>query len=496
MKRHRNTPVIMILLLVAPLLAQAPRKPLFRVVDVNRGEPADVALPDGKTVRLELLEAAETADTVRGAVRLSRVRVRVNREEVWLECASYRLPVTAGGVQVDCSVTKGLLANSRNNPWGIEKDARLRVWPAGSPFLEPGTYMYPVKQRWFATDTQMANQPSYVDGSEEPAAKRIYYHHGLDVGGAEGRTEVVSATEGRVVVRGRTVLPEYVKSPYTEVNYDGVIVLDDRGWFHWYFHLFSIDDGIKLGERVRMGQPVGLIGKEGSAGCWTHLHYEIRAPLESGKPGIVEGYAFLWEAYQRQYAPDVIAVARPHSFVWVGETAKLDGSRSWARRGVSRYQWTLSDGAAASGPVVTKTYARPGTYSEILKVTDRSGRHAYDFAVVQVVERQEAAKRGRDRVPPTIHASYYPAANVRSGEPVTFFVRTCRTTHGEETWDFGDGSAPVKVKSDGCAVEKSKEGYARTAHVFRKPGDYLVKVERTNERGETATARLWVPVSK
>jgi murein DD-endopeptidase MepM/ murein hydrolase activator NlpD len=476
--------------------AQQPEALLFRLMDVNQGEPTVVALSSGTTARVQLLERSELADTVRGAVRQSRVRVKVNGEEVWLDCGNYRLPVTAGGVQIDCSVTKGLLTNSRANPWAIEKDARLRVWPAGSPFLGSGTYVYPIKQRWFANDTQMANEPSFVDGSEEPSAKRIYYHHGLDLGGAEGRTEVVSATDGRVVVRGRAALPEYVTSPYTEVSYDGVIILDNRGWFHWYFHLFSIDEGIILGERVHMGQRVGRVGKEGSAGCWSHLHYEIRGPQQSGKAGIVEGYAFLWEAYQRQYAPDVIAVARPHSFVWVGETAKLDGSRSWARTGVNRYEWTFSDGSKASGPVVARTYQHPGTYSEILKVTDRSGHSAYDFAVVQVVDRQEGPKRDEDRVPPTIHASYWPTIGVRPGQPVTFLVRTCRTTFGEETWDFGDGSAPATVKSDGCAVEKAKEGYAHTEHVFRSPGDYLVKVERANERGEKATARLWVPVGK
>ncbi|MFB3827850.1 MAG: PKD domain-containing protein [Bryobacteraceae bacterium] len=491
-----KVPRLLLVLAAAALVAEQREEPPFRAVDVNQGERVDAVLSNGATARVELLERRETADTVRGAVRVSQVRVRVNGEEAWLECGNYRLPVGVGGVQIDCSVTKGLLVNSRANPWAIEKDARLRLWPAGSPFLKPGSFVYPVRQRWFATDTQMANQPSYVDGSEEPSARRIYYHHGLDVGGAEGRTEVVSATDGVVVVRGRDALPEYAKSPYTEVNYDGVIVLDERGWFHWYFHLFSIADGIRLGERVRKGQPVGLIGKEGSAGCWTHLHYEIRGPAPSGKAGIVEGYAFLWEAYQRQYAPQVIAVARPHSFVWTGEAAKLDGSRSWARTGVARYEWSLSDGSRASGPAVTRTYPRPGTYSEILKVTDRAGRSAYDFAVVQVVERQEVGKRGGDRVPPTIHASYWPTLGVRAGQPVTFYVRTCRETSGQEVWDFGDGSAPVLVKSDGCAVEKAKEGYARTEHVFRRRGNYLVKVERANARGEKATAHLWVPVGR
>ncbi len=341
----------------------------------------------------------------------------------------------------------------------------------------------------------MANQPSFVDGSETPWGRRIYYHYGLDIGGAEGLTEVVSATAGRVVVRGRVALPGYEKSPYTEVSDDGVIVLDERGWYHWYFHLFAIDQSVKLGQTVKAGHPIGLVGKEGSAGCWSHLHYEIRGPQPSGKAGIVEGYAFLWEAYQRQHKPDVIAVARPHSYAWVGETVTLDGSRSWSRSGrIVQYEWTFGDGSEASGPSVTRTYGKPGTYSETLKVTDSRGRSAYDFAVIQIAGKPVSDQQNEASLAPTIHASYWPTLNVRAGQPVTFLVRTCRTTYGQEIWDFGDGSESVKVKSDGCADEKAKEGYARTQHVFRKPGDYLVRVERANERGEKASTHVWVPV--
>jgi len=487
--------VAVILTVWAPRLsAEQIARPPFVVVDVSQGAPVQVALRDGSRAHVELLDRTEVRDSLREAVRHATVRVKVNGVEVSLECANYSLPVVVGSVKLDCTITRGYLTNSRANIWAIEKDARLRLWPAAAPYLEPGTYVYPVRQRWFATDTQMANQPSYVDGSEEATAKRIYYHHGLDIGGGEGLTEVVSATDGRVVVRGRTALPEYEKSPYTEVNYDGVIVLDDRGWFHWYFHLFSIDPGVRLGQRIRMGQSIGRIGKEGSAGCWSHLHYEIRGPAPSGSAGVVEGYAFLWEAYERQYSPAVIAVARPHSFVCVGEPARLDGSRSWARAGIARHDWTLSDGSAASGPVVTRTYGRPGTFSEILKVTDAAGNFGYDFAVVQVVEGAGAATGTEERVPPTIHASFWPTTGVRPGQPLTFFVRTCRTTHGKESWDFGDGTAPVSVESDGCAQEKSAKGYAKAVHTYRKPGDYLVKVARANERGETATTHLWVHV--
>jgi murein DD-endopeptidase MepM/ murein hydrolase activator NlpD len=252
---------------------------------------------------------------------------------------------------------------------------------------------------------------------------------------------------------------------------------------------------LKLGERIQMGQNIGILGKEGSAGCWSHLHYEIRSPQPSGKTGIQEGYAFLWEAYQKQYAPELIAVARPHSFVWMGEPVALDGTGSWSRAGpISRYEWTLSNRTTAQGPITWTTYQRPGTYSEILKVTDSRGRTAYDFAVVQVVSRQTAGKSDDESLPPTIHAAYGPTMNLRPGEPITFQVRTCRTTEGHEQWNFGDGTPPVTVTSDGCAQEKNPEGYAKTQHKFTKPGDYLVTVERANARGEKATARLHVRI--
>ncbi len=483
------------MLVALTVASRPPTRPLMSVVDLDAGKPMEVKLTNGGSARVELLERTETQDQVRGAVRNARVKVRVNGTEARLDCGTYNLPLAVAGVQIDCALTRGLLANSRTNPWGLVNDARLRLWPADSPFLAPGTYVYPVKQRWFASATQMANQPSFVDGSETPWDRKIYYHYGLDIGGAEGLTQVVSATAGRVVVRGKSALPGYEKNPYTEVGYDGVIVLDDRDWYHWYFHLFSIDPGVKLGDPIEAGRPIGLIGKEGSAGCWSHLHYEIRGPQPAGQPGIVEGYAFLWEAYQRQYKPDIIAVARPHSYAWAGETVILDGSRSWSRSGrIVRYEWTFGDGSRANRPVVTRSYGKPGTYSEILKVTDDRGHIAYDFAVVQIAGRTVSPQRDEASLAPTIHASYWPTLDVRAGQAVTFLVRTCRTTHGSETWDFGDGSAQATVKSDGCADEKSRQGYARTTHIFSRPGHYLVRVERANERGEKATAHLWVPV--
>ena len=81
------------------------------------------------------------------------------------------------------------------------------------------------------------------------------------------------------------------------------------------------------------------------------------------------------------------------------------------------------------------------------------------------------------------------------GTEITFKVRTFRATGGE-SWDFGDGTPKVSVKSDGNAKALAKDGYAITQHTFAKPGDHIVSVEQTNERGERAIAHLWVRVEE
>ena len=166
---------------------------------------------------LDLQETGATNSATR--LRKAEAKVQVNGETVSLIFSSnYRLPVTVAGVQIDCAVTKGYgqelprrLA-AATMPWGLVKDARLRLWPAGSPFINPGTFVYPAKQRWFASGTQMANEPLPMSmAGENPLQKSIYYHYGLDIGGSEGLVDVVAATDGLVVSSGKEVLPGYTR---------------------------------------------------------------------------------------------------------------------------------------------------------------------------------------------------------------------------------------------------------------------------------------------
>jgi hypothetical protein len=484
------------LLLTIPLQAAGPKiEPLFQTVDLNVGQSASVKLSGGKTVVVKLLGLKEQRCEMRGAVRRAVATVEVDSARAELVCATYNLPKTVGPVQIDCPVTRGYCNNldRKINVWAMDKDARLRIWLAGSPWIRPGTFAYPVNQRWFASDTQMANDPCYVNACDVPGKKRIYYHYGLDFGGVEGAVSVLAATDGVVVSRGgKTVSGKY--PPQVKARYDVVYIRDDRGWYYRYSHLMKIDDSLQLGRRVKMGGRIGKLGKEGGSGGWSHLHFDIVMPQPSGRYGIADGYAFIFEAYRRQHFPKMIAVARPHLVAWTGQMVTLDATRSWHAAGVKHiagYEWRLSDGSTKRGAAVRHKYDKPGHYSEILKITDDAGRVAYDFAVVQVFDKSRPLP-----VPPAIHAAYWPTMGLKVGDEITFKVRSfaLKPDEGREAWDFGDGSKTVYTGSDGNVKKLARDGYAITKHRYAKAGCYIVSVWRTDASGRKAACRLLLTI--
>ncbi|NLE37159.1 MAG: peptidoglycan DD-metalloendopeptidase family protein [Pirellulaceae bacterium] len=473
-----------------PVVGESPEKtPLVRTVDLDVGETASVELCDGSTVEVKLASVVEHRDPVRNALRRAMVTVEIDGESVVLESSNYQLPKTVGRVQIDCPVTKGYLARAnKDNPWSLDRDARLRLWPKGSPWIRPGTFGYPLDQRWFAGYTQMCNQ---ISDGERVESKTIYYHWGLDFGGAEGMVDVLAATDGTVVsAAGKFFGKKSDYPPTVQPRYDVVYLRDDRGWYYRYSHLFSIDPAVKLGARVAMGQKIGVLGKEGASGGWSHLHFDVSRPMPSGRYGIDDAYAFAWQAYQQEHPTPLVAVARPHWLARVGDPVVLDASKSYSAAGGDslKYEWTLSDGTKAAGSTVERTYDQPGWYCETVKVVDAEGRMDYDFAKVMVVSRDNPRKR-----PPNVHAAYWPTRGIKPGDAVTFKVitREIEPGDGHEVWDFGDGSPTVTTQS----VPKPY-AYAATTHVFDKPGGYLVTVHRENSRGERGTDRLYVRVEE
>ena len=267
-------------------------------------------------------------------------------------------------------------------------------------------------------------------------------------------------------------------------------MLDDRGWYYRYSHLQSFDPLIQPGATIGMGQKIGVLGKEGGQRRLVSPPLRDRRPPALGPMGDRGGIR-LPVGVRRARAATRHRRRRPAPPPGAGRRAGHTGRFALLepRRARARQEWTLSDGTTAPGPTVQRTYDRAGVYSEILKVADDRGHVAYDFAIVQVLDRGDTGP-----LPPGINAAFAPTQDIHAGDPVTFKVRTFGTTDGIETWHFGDGTPPVEVRSDGNVEELARDGYAIAIHRFARPGDYLPRVERTDRRGRKATARLYVHV--
>ncbi len=475
--------------------------PLRSVVDLHTGDSVAVALSDGSTASLKLLSTDFVTDQFRNAVRGATATVIINGQRIVLKSANYSLPVVAGGVRLDCPVTSAVYRNTNDDRWGLEADARIRLWPATGPLTRPGTFGYPVQERFLASDTQMSNEPCYANGCEIPTGEDLYYHSGLDFGGTEGMVPVLAATDGQIVSVGDSVLDAHKTDTPVAPRYDVVYVLDSRGWYFRYSHLHSIDPALVPGARISLGQRVGILGKEGGSGGWSHLHFEARTRQPSGKWGTEEGYAYVMEAYAEQYAPGFVAVARPHVVAAPGEKVSLDGSKSWSDNRDLKYQWLFTDGTSADGVSVTRQYERPGTYYEALKVSDSSGKTDYDFCVVQILDSARPKL-----VVPMLHVNYHPSLDIQPGQEITFKARSFNALPGVENWDFGDGSPGAVTSSVPCWGDQSvvpegadndlldPDGYDSLTHTYAQPGNYLVTVTRTTEQNVTVIARVHLAV--
>lgn len=460
---------------------------LFSLADINVNEPAEIILPDGAPATVEILELTEIRDPIRDAVRRADVRVKINGEETLITSGLYNRPVSVGGVRVDCPVTKGYNLGSGDDPWSLNRDVRLRLWPGNSSLTDPDTFAYPIDQVWHGSLTWFDNE-AVDDGSQ--VSKTVYYHSGIDIGAVEGRTRVLAATDGLVVSAKDITLPGFTEDTPIKPRADVLYLYDARGWFYRYSHFHTIDDAIQPGSYVRKGAYLGLVGKEGASGGWSHLHFEIKCRQPDGAWGTLPSQALIREAYIREYHPDLLACARQRHLIMAGSAITLDASHSWsAADSIIAYEWRFTDGETSSGVRVERSYPRPGEYEEILKITDSAGKVDYDFALVQVIDPEQP-----EQYMPSLHLAFTPSLDLKPGNPVTFSVRAFGFDDGEEHWDFGDGTAEIRTQSGQNKDPHAQDGYTFLEHAYENAGDYIVTVHRESAKGIPAFAHLHVRV--
>ena len=93
-------------------------------------------------------------------------------------------------------------------------------------------------------------------------------HDAIDIMAPRG-TPVVAAADGTLeklyFSHGGGGITAYVRSP-------------DRNWTYYYAHLDAYAPGLREGQRLRRGDPVGTVGSTGNANpAGPHLHFAIHA---------------------------------------------------------------------------------------------------------------------------------------------------------------------------------------------------------------------------
>jgi len=114
----------------------------------------------------------------------------------------------------------------------------------------------------------------FIDAVSDPRAHFSYFKHAIDFGLREGTTILASrmgiVTDIKVDSKVGGADPKYNNIKYA--NY--ITLKHDNGEYSQYEHLKHRGALVKLGEKVRTGQPIALSGNTGFT-TEPHLHFQV-----------------------------------------------------------------------------------------------------------------------------------------------------------------------------------------------------------------------------
>lgn len=420
---------------------------------------------DGSEAVIRLVSVAERRDRVIGLIRRADVVVELDGKRLALACEPYAMPTKVAGLRIQADTT---------SQWcRMPQRVQLSVWDAADPIVDTDRFAFPLRDYLLLSHGMQAyNEVVHLGrGDGDPEGQRFYHSYGVDLAGLEGRERVLSCTDG-----------EIVKFWPSREKPCGLSVRDAAGLIWSYAHFHSVLPGLRKGGRVRKGQPLGLLGKTGPSGNFSHLHvgtYLSSAHVDRKEPNHrLNLYPWLVAAHQKEAPRPIYAVARPHRSAVTGERIVFDAAHCLAFAGpIASYRWVFDDGRTAAGARADRTYDRPGVYSAALWVRDRAGNEDVDFCTAKVFTR--GSPEGKL---PTIFVTCSPTRDVRAGRAVTFRCWLQTAEARRLTLDFGDGTMIDDYRS-----------YAEVTHAFRTPGLHVVTA-RATVRGTPVTQKRKVVV--
>ncbi|MFH0945692.1 MAG: PKD domain-containing protein, partial [Planctomycetota bacterium] len=399
-----------------------PERLLFssqKIICLDPGEETTFVLGSGREMRLRLLSVEEHRDQVVHLIRRADVRVEIDGKPHDLVCAPYVMPAVIDGLRIQADTTSGFVE--------LPKRVQFSLWDAAEPIIDTTKFGFPLRDfRLFSHGVQCYDEPVHLGRMDGDPEGGVFYHsYGIDFAGFEGGEDVVACVSGKVA----RLLPDAIL----------VDIVDETGLIWEYHHLDSIAPHLEVGREVKKGERIGVLGRSGPSGNFSHLHVGAYLTPDHMQ---VEGYTrrlnyYPWmvEAYRHAHGGGPLAVAGPHHAAFCKETVVFDGSNSIsAGPEIVSFEWTLPDGSVVKGARAEFAFDAPGVYVAMLRILDAAGQEDMDFKKVKVYTPGEP-----EPFIPTFFMTSTPTLEVYAGEPVRFRI----WLHGAEEHpfeiDFGDG---------------------------------------------------------
>jgi murein DD-endopeptidase MepM/ murein hydrolase activator NlpD len=422
-----------------------------RFVYLNPGESYTFRLRDGTEKRIFLVSVREYEDSVIHLARRADVRIEIDGKPIELTCAPYCFPTEVEGVRIQADTTSAWL--------NIPKRVQFSLWDASEPVVDTNLFCFPLPgYRLFSHGVQAYNEPVHLGHRDgDPVGQCFYHNYGVDLAGYECRQKVLSCIDGTAV--------------QVDPGEGSLSIQDERGFIINYGHLDSILPGIKVGSTIKQGQWVGMLGRRGSSGNFSHLHigaYLSESAMNMDRPSRnLNLYPWLVAACQKESGTNLYAVARPHKTVFTRDRVLFDGSNSIAfKSNITSFKWEFHDGTSMDGPRAEKVYDKPGCYMASLWVKDSHGGLDVDFCKVKVFSRSAP-----EDVIPTLFVTCYPSAEVHVDEPVNFRI-----------WPQGMEAEGVEVDFGDGTIVRDYRPYSAITHKFKAPRIHIITVTGTAGR--------------
>lgn len=153
-----------------------------------------------------------------------------------------------------------------------------------------------------------------------------------------------------------------------------------------------------------------------------------------------------------------------------GLSVVADGTGSTDSDGtIASYKWSFGDGSTATGEAAQHEYARPGTYTIALTVTDDRGATDNSSRSVTVAAPDQAPTAEFAVATAGLKTSVDGSASADADGAIASYA-----------WDFGDGTKGTGATAD---------------HVYAKDGSYVIRLTVTDEAGTTASIERTVTVA-